>query len=163
MATPFPTPRGRPGGWTLLAAWGPCGFSPLAPGTVGTLGAIPLAWVVARLEPLPASAFLLAFFALATYAASRAGAHWQVVDASPIVIDEVLGYLVALAFLPFTWQTALFAFFAFRFLDIVKPWPASVADRWKTGLGVVLDDVVAGAYTWVCLRLLLHFFPGLFA
>ncbi len=155
-----PVPTGRPDGWTLLAAWGPCGFSPVAPGTVGTLGAVPLAWAVSRLEPVAAWSFLVAFLALAVYAATRAGRYWQLVDAPGIVIDEVLGYLVALAFLPFTWKTALLAFVFFRFFDIVKPWPASALDRWKTGLGVVLDDVAAGLYAWAWLRLLLLYFPG---
>lgn len=152
--------RPRPDGWTLLAAWGPCGFSPIAPGTVGTLGAIPLAWAVSRLEPIAAWSFLLAFTALAVYAATRAGRYWQLVDAPGIVIDEVVGYLVAVAFLPFTWKTALLAFVFFRFFDVLKPWPASALDRWKTGLGVVLDDVAAGLYAWAWLRLLLLYFPG---
>jgi phosphatidylglycerophosphatase A len=153
----------RPDGWTLLAAWGPCGFSPFAPGTVGTLGALPLAWAVARLEPLAASAFLLAFSALAVHAATRAGPWWGVVDAPGIVIDEVLGYLVAVAFLPFTWPVALAGFLLFRLFDILKPWPISAIDRWKTGLGVVLDDVAAGLLAWAGLRLLLHLAPGVFA
>ncbi len=159
---PGPAPAARPGGWTLVAAWGPCGFSPIAPGTVGTLGAVPLAWAVARLEPLAAACFLLAFLALSVHAASRAGRYWRIVDASPIVIDEVAGYLVAVAFLPFTWRTALAAFLLFRLFDVVKPWPASRLDRWKTGSGVVLDDVAAGAYAWACLWLLLRFLPGTF-
>jgi phosphatidylglycerophosphatase A len=163
VETQHPTPTGRPDGWTLLAAWGPCGFSPIAPGTVGTVGAIPLAWAVSRLEPLATCSFLLAFLALAVYAATRAGRYWQVVDAPGIVIDEVLGYLVALAFIPFTWKAALLAFLLFRLFDIVKPWPASALDRVKSGLGVVLDDVVAGLYAWVCLRLLLLTFPGSFS
>jgi len=162
VATRPTTPTGRPDGWTLLAAWGPCGFSPLAPGTVGTLGALPLAWAVSRLEPLAAWAFLLAFLALAIHAASRAGRYWQVVDAQPIVIDEVLGYLTAVAFLPFTWRTALVAFLLFRLFDILKPWPVSRLDRWKTAAGVVLDDVAAGLLAWGGLRLLLHLFPGVF-
>ena len=78
------------------------------------------------------------------------------VDASPIVIDEVIGYLVAVAFLPFTWRTALAAFVLFRLFDVLKPWPASALDRWKSGLGVVLDDVAAGVYAWAWLRLLLR-------
>jgi phosphatidylglycerophosphatase A len=163
VAAPRPIPAGRPDGWTLLAAWGPCGYSPIAPGTAGTVGAVPLAWAVSRLEPLAASAFLLAFLALSIHAATRAGRYWRVVDAPPIVIDEVLGYLTAVAFLPFTWRTALVAFFLFRLFDIVKPWPASALDRWKTGAGVVLDDVAAGLYAWGCLRLLMLAFPGSFS
>jgi phosphatidylglycerophosphatase A len=157
-----PVPAGRPDGWTLLAAWGPCGFAPVAPGTVGTLGAVPLAWAVSRLEPVALGAFLLAFLALSIHAAGRAGRYWRVVDAPGIVIDEVLGYLVAVAFLPFTWRTALVAFLLFRLFDVVKPWPASALDRWKTGAGVVLDDVAAGLYAWGGLRLLLLAFPGAF-
>lgn len=163
MSASRPIPDGPPDGWTLLAAWGPCGFSPVAPGTVGTLGAVPLAWLVSRLSPLAASAFLLAFLALAVHAATRAGRYWREVDAGAIVIDEVVGYLVAVAFLPFTWRTALVAFCFFRLFDIVKPWPASRLDRWKTGLGVVLDDVAAGLYAWGCVRLLLFVFPGSFS
>jgi phosphatidylglycerophosphatase A len=162
VAAPQPIPAGRPDGWTLLAAWGPCGFSPIAPGTVGTLGALPLAWAVSRLEPLATWAFLLAFLALSVHAATRAGRYWQVVDAQPIVIDEVLGYLTAVAFLPFTWRTALAAFVLFRLFDIVKPWPASALDRLKSGWGVVLDDVAAGLYAWGCLRLMLFTLPGAF-
>ena len=94
-------PRPPPRGWALLAAWGPCGLAPFAPGTVGTLGAVPLAWAVARLEPLASATFLVAFTALAVHAAGHAGRHWGVVDASQIVIDEVAGYLVTMAFVPF--------------------------------------------------------------
>jgi phosphatidylglycerophosphatase A len=107
----------------LLAAWGPCGFSPLAPGTVGTLGAVPLAWALSRLGwpvYLGATALLLA---LGVGAAGRAGRHWGVVDASPIVIDEVVGYLLTLALVPFSAGTALSGFVLFRIFDILKPWP----------------------------------------
>jgi phosphatidylglycerophosphatase A len=161
VAAPRPIPAGRPDGWTLLAAWGPCGFSPVAPGTIGTIGAIPLAWAVSRLEPVAAWSFLLAFLALAVHAATRAGRYWREVDAPGIVIDEVLGYLTAVAFLPFTWRTALAAFLLFRLFDILKPWPASALDRWKTGAGVVLDDVAAGLQAWVVLRLMLACSPGI--
>jgi len=156
-----PTPRqGPPRGWTLLAAWGPCGLSPVAPGTVGTLGAVPLAWAVAPLAPLPAAAFLAAFLALSIHAADHAGRHWGVVDASQIVIDEVMGYLVAMAFVPFTWPAAAAGFLLFRAADVLKPWPASAFDRMKSGLGVVLDDVAAGLYAGGALWLLARYAPG---
>jgi phosphatidylglycerophosphatase A len=153
-------PTAPPGGWTLLAAWGPCGFSPIAPGTVGTLGAVPLAWVVARLEPVAAAAFLLAFLALSVHAAGHAGRHWRVVDASQIVIDEVAGYLVTMAFVPFTWPAAAAGFLLFRLFDVTKPWPASALDRLKSGLGVVLDDVAAGVWAGGGLWLLARLAPG---
>jgi len=156
-AAPPPTP---PRGWTLLAAWGPCGLSPVAPGTFGTLGAVPLAFAVSRLEPLAAAAFLAAFLALSVHAAGHAGRHWGVVDASQIVIDEVMGYLVTMAFVPFTWPAALAGFLLFRVADVLKPWPASALDRVKSGLGVVLDDVAAGAWAGGALWLLARYAPG---
>lgn len=150
------TPDGPPGGWVLLATWGPCGYVPVAPGTAGTLGAIPLFWA---LQHLPPTLYLLttaAFVALAVFAAAVAGRYWKVVDASPIVIDEVAGYLVTMALVPWSWKAALAGFLLFRILDVVKPWPASAFDRVKTGFGVVMDDVAAGAWAWIVLHVLLR-------
>lgn len=155
-----PRPEGRPGPWTVLAAWGPCGFSPIAPGTVGTLGAVPLAWAVARLDPVAQALAIAALLALSVVAAGHAGRYWRVVDASPIVIDEVVGYLVTMAFVPFTWPAAAAGFVLFRAFDILKPWPASALDRLKTGLGVVLDDVAAGLWAAAGLWLLGRLLPG---
>lgn len=141
-------PDGPPGPWVLLAAWGPCGYSPVAPGTAGTLGAVPLAWLLRDL-PLGIHLVTLAgFVALAAHAAEQAGRYWKVADAPPIVIDEVAGYLVAMALVPWSWPAALAGAALFRFFDVLKPWPASALDGWKTGWGVVLDDVVAGAFAW---------------
>lgn len=140
------TPDGPPGPWVLLAAWGPCGFSPVAPGTVGTLGAIPLFWLLRDLPLWLYLVTLAGFTALAVAAAARAGRYWKVADASPIVIDEVAGYLLAMAFFPWSWEGALLGFALFRVFDVLKPWPASALDRVKNGLGVVADDLAAGAW-----------------
>jgi phosphatidylglycerophosphatase A len=144
-------PDGPPSPWVILAAWGPCGWSPVVPGTVGTLGAIPLFWA---LRQLPLWAYLAATAALllvAIPAATHAGRYWKVTDASPIVIDEVVGFLVTMAFFPWTWGNVLAGFLLFRIADVTKPWPASALDRVKSGLGVVLDDVAAGV--WAALAL----------
>jgi phosphatidylglycerophosphatase A len=124
------------------------------PGTVGTLGALPLFWA---LRQLPLGAYLAATAALLLLAvpvATRAGAYWKVVDASPIVIDEVVGYLVTMAFFPWSWGNALAGFLLFRIADVAKPWPASALDRIKSGLGVVLDDVAAGVWAGLALAFL---------
>ncbi len=155
-----PRPAAPPDAWTVLAAWGPCGFSPFAPGTVGTAGAVPLAWAIAGLAPLPLAAFLAAFLALSIAAAARASRYWQVADASPIVIDEVIGYLVTMAVVPFSWPAALAGFVLFRAADILKPWPASAFDRMKSGFGVVMDDVAAGVWAGAALWLLHRLLPG---
>lgn len=149
-----PRPSGRPGFWVLLAAWGPCGYAPFAPGTFGTAGAVPLAWALAACaDPwaIPAAAALL--LAVGVRAAERAGRYWGVADASPIVIDEVVGYLITMAFVPFTWWSALAGFVLFRAFDVLKPWPASAFDRVKTGFGVMMDDVAAGLWARLALGL----------
>jgi phosphatidylglycerophosphatase A len=134
------------GPWVWIAAWGPCGLSPVAPGTVGTLGAIPLFWLLRDLPLWLYLVTLAGFVGLAVRAADEAGRYWKVADASPIVIDEVAGYLVTMALAPWSWPAALVGFAFFRLFDVVKPWPASALDRWKTGAGVVGDDLVAGVY-----------------
>jgi phosphatidylglycerophosphatase A len=157
-------PDGPPGPWVLVASWGPCGYLPLAPGTFGTLGAIPLFWA---LRDLPLGLYLLttaAFVALASFAAAAAGRYWKYVDASPIVVDEVAGYLVTMALVPWSWQYALLGFVLFRVFDVWKPWPARYFDQQvKNGFGVVMDDVCAGAWAWVALegvRFVLRLFAG---
>ena len=148
-------PDGPPGPWVILAAWGPCGYAPFAPGTAGTLGAIPLAFALRALHPALYLLTLAAFVALASLAAAHAGRYWKVVDASPIVVDEVAGYLVTMAFVPWSWPGAVAGFVLFRLFDVVKPWPASHFDRKvKNGFGVVMDDVAAGAWAWVALAAL---------
>jgi phosphatidylglycerophosphatase A len=139
----------------LLAAWGPCGFAPVAPGTFGTLGAVPLCWALGWVTWPVYAVFTVALGALGVLAAQRAGRHWGVVDASPIVIDEVVGYLVTMAFVPFSWPAALLGFLFFRLFDVLKPWPASAFDRVKNGFGVVMDDVAAGVFAWAALQLVL--------
>jgi phosphatidylglycerophosphatase A len=156
-------PDGPPGPWVILAAWGPCGYVPVAPGTAGTLGAIPLWWALRGLSLPLYGLTLVAFIALASWASHLAGRYWKVADASPIVIDEVAGYLVTMALVPWSWQAALVGFVLFRLYDVVKPWPASAFDRMKNGFGVVMDDVVAGVFAWATLalfELVLQLGPG---
>jgi len=152
-----PRPDKPPDLWVLLAAWGPCGYAPLAPGTAGTLGAIPLYLALSRLPPAGYVLATAALTALAIAAAARAGAYWRVVDASPIVIDEVVGYLVTLMLVPFSWKAVAAGFVLFRIFDVLKPWPASSFDRVKSGFGVVMDDVAAGVWAWLALAALRAF------
>jgi len=113
---------------------------------VGTLGAIPLFWLLRALPLWLYLVTLCGLAAVAVHAADRAGAYWKVVDASPIVIDEVVGYLLAMALVPWSWGGALLGFVLFRIFDVAKPWPASALDRRKSGLGVVAVDLAAGIW-----------------
>lgn len=132
------------------------GYAPVAPGTFGTLAGLPVFYLLAG---LPAPLYLLTWTALlflAFWVAERAGAIYGVADDGRIVIDELVGYLVTVALLPFSWTTALLGFVCFRCFDIVKLPPARWFDRHvKNGYGVVLDDVIAGIYGALALRLLL--------
>lgn len=142
----------------LLATWGGSGYSPVASGTVGTLAAIPFYLWLARL-PLPLYLLTLsAFFFLACWVSGKAEILFQEKDSGKIVIDEVVGYLVTMTAIPFDWRFIVAGFFLFRLFDIVKPPPAGWFDRKvKNGYGVVLDDVAAGVYAWLCLFLLTNF------
>jgi len=152
-------PREEPRLALLLATNGGLGHAPVASGTFGTLAGIPAFWLFSHLN---GSLFTLAWLVLLVIAvrvSDQAGRHYGVVDDGRIVIDELVGYLVTVAMLPFSWTTAILGFFFFRLFDIAKLPPASWYDReMKNGLGVVLDDVAAGVYAALALRFCLAIF-----
>jgi len=137
----------------LLASNFGLGYAPVASGTFGTLAGLPAFWLLAGLPP---AGYLLAWAgitAVAVWAAGAAGRHYGVVDDGRIVIDELSGYLVTVALLPWNWTNALLGFVWFRVFDILKPPPAGWIDRrCKNGFGVVFDDVAAGVYASLALR-----------
>jgi len=136
---------------TLIATWFGSGLIKGIPGTWGSLASLPfaaaIAWLGGFWALLAASviAFLVGIWASGRYAeASRQG------DPGPVVIDEVAGQWLALALLPLDPVTYLVGFVSFRVFDIVKPWPASWLDRSvKGGLGIMADDMAAGAYAGI--------------
>ena len=146
----------------LLATGLGLGLIPGAPGTFGALLGIPLAWVFARPGIFINSLSLLAFAALSIWAAGRAEVIFKKHDSQKIVIDEVAGMAVTLFLVPFNHQTAIAGFLLFRFFDIVKLGPVKWADkRLPGGIGVVTDDLLAGVFANISLRLLLWVFPAL--
>lgn len=142
----------------VLATWFGSGLSPVAPGTFGTAAAIPLYLLLAPL-PLPwYLAFLVIFSVAACWVADRAEAIYERQDPGLIVIDEVAGFILTMAGVPFGWKEILAGFLLFRFFDVVKPFPARTIDRrMKNGCGVVLDDLAAGVYACLALHLLTRF------
>jgi phosphatidylglycerophosphatase A len=142
----------------LFATWGGTGYSPIASGTVGTLAAIPLYLLLAR---LPTPYYLLSLIPLTLFScwiSGRAETIFNQKDSGKIVIDEVVGYLITMTGASTSWSSVILGFFLFRFFDIVKVPPANIIDqRLKNGCGVVLDDVVAGMYACAMLHLLLRF------
>ena len=139
----------------VAATWGGAGYSPVASGTVGTLAAIPLYLLLARLS-LPLYALTtVAFIFFSCWVSGGAERIFNEKDSGKIVIDEVAGYLVTMFAVPPSWVGVALGFFLFRFFDITKIPPASYFDRqMKNGYGVVLDDVVAGIYSCLALHLL---------
>jgi phosphatidylglycerophosphatase A len=130
-----------------VATWFGCGLSPWAPGTAGTLGAIPL-YLVARLGGCPgvAATATLVFFS-GVWAASVVARERGLKDPQLVVVDEVAGFLLTM--LPvraLSWRAVSVGFLVFRVLDIVKPWPARQLEDLPSGWGIVLDDVAAGVY-----------------
>jgi phosphatidylglycerophosphatase A len=138
----------------LLASGAYVGYIPVASGTFGSLLALPLLVALAG-APLPTVALIAALTVLAVIVSDRAGRIYGQTDSSRIVIDEVCGMLIAGACMPATLWNLSLAFLAFRLFDIVKPFPASHFDRHvKNGFGVVADDLVAGIYANLVVRVL---------
>ncbi len=130
----------------VLATWFGCGLCPIAPGTAGSLGALPL-WFALRGHG-PASVLLAAFVLTiaGAWAAGIVADAKRMVDPQIVVIDETAGVLIALAAAPSTTRGAFAAVVAFRFFDIVKPFPARSAERLPRGWGIMMDDVAAGVW-----------------
>ncbi len=138
------------------------GYVPVAPGTAGSLvGLAVFALVRALGGPEIEVATIIAVVAVGIWAASEAERHFGRSDPGAIVIDEVAGMLVTLCWLPVSWGGALIGFLAFRAFDIVKPFPARSAERLPRGWGVMADDIVAGVYAHLVLRLLAWAVPTL--
>jgi phosphatidylglycerophosphatase A len=129
------------------------GYSPVAPGTAGTLLGIAIFAGMGRIHPLPYLGILLIVFFFSTWLASRCEEILETKDPQIVVMDEVAGYLVTMFTLPLNWKYILAGFILFRFFDIVKIYPASYFDReGPKGYGVVLDDVISGIYANICLQ-----------
>ena len=120
--------------------------------------AIPLSLGLNRIADVSLPLALLtlaAFLGLATWLCREAEAILQEKDCRRIVIDEVAGFLLANLFAPAEFKPIAAAFVLFRFFDIVKLFPADRAEKISGGSGVILDDLIAGLYTWVIVRALL--------
>ena len=138
-----------------LATWFGCGLSPVAPGTVGSLGAVPLHLVLRLLPPGVHLGAVVAVAAAAVWSAEQVAREEGVDDPQIVVIDEVAGALIAMGLVRGRGiATEIAALVLFRVLDIWKPGPVAWAEKAKpTGLGIVLDDLVAGALAGIGARL----------
>ena len=134
--------------WLTVSWFGVSGMFSRARGTWGTLAALPFAYVVhIAFGNIVLAAVGCALFALGVIASEKYMLATGKEDPNEVVIDEVAGVCMLLAFMAPNWQCYLAAFILFRIFDVVKPWPVSLADKKiKGGLGVMVDDVLAALY-----------------
>ena len=145
----------------MVASFGYVGYFPVAPGTAGSLAAIPLflliRWTGSTAVELAA---IVAVFAIGVWAASGTEVALGRKDPGIVVIDEVLGMLITQALLPATVPVIVLGFLFFRVFDVVKPPPAAQLEHLHGGLGIMADDAVAGIYAHLALRACLWLVPA---
>ncbi|WP_455221926.1 phosphatidylglycerophosphatase A family protein [Kaarinaea lacus] len=131
------------------------GLAPKAPGTAGTLVAVPLYLLLSSLWLWQYLAVVVAGFLIGIWICGKAARQLGVHDDPSIVWDEIIGYLITMIAVPAGWLWIGIGFVLFRIFDIVKPWPIRTIDqRVRGGLGIMLDDVLAGIYALIVLQLL---------
>ena len=144
---------------SLLATGFGVGYSPIAPGTLGTLIAIPVYYFLSEIPSPLYEITLVGFFFLAVWISENAEIFFGKKDDQRIVIDEMMGFLIAMLWIPKTIRFVIIGFFLFRFFDILKPFPIRrLEKKFKGGFGVVLDDVVAGVYGNIILQIISYYF-----
>ena len=141
-----------------------CGYFPIAPGTVGSAAGLLVYLLVWWAQsPLVEIGLIVAVFAAGTWAATEAERFFGGIDPGPVVIDEVLGMLITLAFMPVGLATAIAGFVLFRIFDVIKPYPANRLERLHGGIGVMADDALAAVYANLVLRGVVYLLRGWFA
>ncbi|MBI5599301.1 MAG: phosphatidylglycerophosphatase A [Deltaproteobacteria bacterium] len=140
------------------------GYSPVAPGTIGTVWGVLISFLISTLSPSPGAAGAAAWVTGAALAAVYFANEAQKIlggnDPKGIVCDEAAGFMAAMFLIPFTALNAILVFILFRIFDILKPFPAGFIDRrCGGGIGIVLDDMAAGIYANIAARVITGFIP----
>lgn len=145
----------------FVATAGYSGYFPFAPGTVGSAVGLVVYLLVWWSRSIAVEVGLIVVLFLAgVWAATTAERYFGGIDPGPVVIDEVVGMLITLAFIPVGVAGALAGFFIFRVFDVIKPYPAGRLEGLHGGLGVMADDVMAAIYANISLRAVLWAMPG---
>jgi phosphatidylglycerophosphatase A len=145
----------------FIATVGYCGYFPIAPGTVGSAAGLVFYllvwWTRSQIVEV---GLILALFAAGVWAGTTAERYFGGIDPGPIVLDEVVGMLITLAFIPVGLTGAIAGFFLFRVFDVIKPFPAGRLEKLHGGFGVMADDAMAAIYANISLRLLMWLAPA---
>ncbi|MCP4667281.1 MAG: phosphatidylglycerophosphatase A [Deltaproteobacteria bacterium] len=139
----------------ILSIWFGAGLFPGAPGTLGTLAALPLVLGMGYLGIWGSALALVMVIGLAIWASGRSQDLLNRSDPPEIVIDEVAGFLCTMFLLPLSWQNLVLGFALFRFFDILKPYPIRRLEWLRGGLGIVMDDLGAALYANLAVRMIL--------
>jgi len=132
------------------------GLLPNAPGTYGTLLAIPIVFFLKHFSWVTYIVFFIATFLIGIHICQKTSQDIKQYDHPGIVWDEVVGFILAMFLVPFEWYWLLLGFVLFRFFDIKKPWPIKTLEtQVKGGLGIMVDDLAAGLYTFLILQILI--------
>ena len=145
----------------FIATFGYVGYFPVAPGTAGSLAAL-LLYAVVRWAGTPAVELVTMIAVLVTgiWAAGGTERALDRKDPGPVVIDEVLGMLMTLAFMPLSWGGIAAGFVLFRIFDVIKPFPAGRLEHLPGGLGIMADDAMAGVYGQIVMRMAIAMWPA---
>ena len=140
----------------LFVAFGfGAGLAKKAPGTFGTLVGIPIYLLLAAAGPTFYALSLIALTLGGIWICQKASDRLGVHDHQGIVLDEIVGFLITMVAVPLSWQAILIGFALFRLFDIVKPWPIRIVDEQvRGGLGIMMDDVLAGVLAALVLQLM---------
>jgi phosphatidylglycerophosphatase A len=145
----------------FIATCGYIGYVPVAPGTFGSAaGLVAYALVRSTDSYVVEAVTIVVLFVIGVWSGTQAEHHFGGIDPAPVVMDEVVGMLITLAFLPVNWVGALVGFLVFRLLDVYKPWPAARFERLPGGLGVMADDGMAALYGNLVMRVLMLAAPA---
>ena len=145
----------------FVATVGYCGYFPVAPGTVGSAAGLVVYLLVWWAQsPLVEVGLIVVLFLAGVWAGTTAERYFGGIDPGPIVLDEVVGMLITLAFIPVGLSGAVAGFVLFRIFDVIKPYPAGRLERLHGGLGVMADDAMAAVYANLSLRGLMWIAPA---
>jgi phosphatidylglycerophosphatase A len=145
----------------FISTFGYLGYAPVAPGTFGSAAGLLVFYVVRAAGSTAVELGAIAvLFALGVWAGTVAERHFGGIDPGPVVLDEVVGMLMTLCFLPVNGAGAFVGFLVFRVLDVVKPFPSARFEKLPGGLGVMADDGMAAIYGNIAMRGLIAVAPG---
>jgi phosphatidylglycerophosphatase A len=148
----------------FIATCGYLGYVPVAPGTFGSAAGLAVFFLVRSTgSTMVEVAAIAVLFAIGIWSGTVAEHHFGGIDPAPVVMDEVVGMLITLAFIPVSVTGAIVGFLVFRVLDVFKPWPSARFERLPGGLGVMADDGMAAIYGNLIMQGMMRLFPGALA